>query len=63
MAILDKFTASVLGLDGKSPQKYNQVSKLDKPKATSSQLDRNGVQPAIYNRVSKLNKPKVNSSD
>ena len=28
MAILNDFTNSALGLSGKTPQKYNQVSKL-----------------------------------
>ncbi len=28
MTILDKITTTALGLLGKSPQKYNQVSKL-----------------------------------
>ena len=54
MAILDKISTSVLGLLGKSPQKYNQVSRLDNPSPITSRLDRDGKQPQIYNRVSKL---------
>lgn len=57
MTILDKITSTALGLLGKSPQKYNQVSKLDNPTPATSQLDRDGKQPKIYNRVSKLDKP------
>ena len=57
MALLDKITSTALGLLGKTPQKYNQVSKLDNPSPATSQLDRDGKQPQIYNRVSKLDNP------
>ena len=57
MALLDKITSSALGLLGKSPQKYSQVSKLDNPSPVISQLDRDGKQPQIYNRVSRLDNP------
>ena len=62
MAILNDFTNSALGLSGKTPQKYNQVSKLDSPTTATSQLDLDGKQPQIYNRISKLDKPKATTS-
>lgn len=62
MALLDKITSTALGLLGKTPQKYNQVSKLDNPSPATSQLDRDGKQPQIYNRVSKLDNPTPKTS-
>ena len=47
MAILDFLKNSALGLGGKSPVKYNQVSKLDNPKPATSQLDLDGKQIQI----------------
>ena len=57
MAIINSIQNSALGLSGKTPQKYNQVSQLDNPTSSTSQLDRDGKQPQIYNRVSKLDNP------
>ena len=48
MTLLDKIATSALGLLGKSPQKYNQVSQLDSPTASTSQLDRDGKTPKKY---------------
>ena len=48
MTILDKITTTALGLLGKSPQKYNQVSKLDNPTPATSQLDRDAKTPKKY---------------
>ena len=62
MAILDSLKNSSLGLGGKTPVKYNQVSKLDNPKPATSQLDLDGKQPQIYNRISKLDKPTPTTS-
>ena len=57
MTILDKITTTALGLLGKSPQKYNQVSKLDNPTSATSRLDRDGKSPQKYDQVSKLDNP------
>jgi hypothetical protein len=62
MAILNSIQNSALGLSGKTPQKYNQVSKLDNPKPATSQLDLDGKQPQIYNRISRLDKPTPTTS-
>ena len=48
MTILDKITTTALGLLGKSPQKYDQVSKLDNPTPATSQLDRDAKTPKKY---------------
>ena len=62
MAIINSIQNSALGLSGKTPQKYNQVSQLDNPISSTSQLDRDGKQPQIYNRVSRLDNPTTTTS-
>ena len=48
MAIINSIQNSALGLSGKTPQKYNQVSQLDNPISSTSQLDRDGKTPKKY---------------
>ena len=41
-------STSQLDRDGKQPQIYNRVSRLDNPTTTTSQLDRDGKTPKKY---------------